>query len=167
MYHPPLYHLSSSPRAHALPVSRLPSPGLRARLLSPTDERRLLNPSRKRREKAFKSSFKFPRRFRDDLNLRCISPRTLDVDRSRRIANDRANDRSSVDRVHRVARARLAVERPSPDRHRFNLHLVSNDHADRSIDIDRVALTDLDACKSRERANARKRWDEDENGNRR
>ena len=44
---------------------------------------------------------------------------------------------------------------------------VSNDHADRSIDIDRVALTDLDACSARERANARKRWDEEENGNRR
>jgi len=99
----------------------------------------------------------------------CISPRTLDVDRSRRIANDRANDRSSVHSVHRVARARLAVERPSPDRQRFNLRArdVSNEDADRSIDIDRVALTDLDARRSRERANARKRWDEEENGNRR
>jgi|TARA_B100000683_G_scaffold57802_1_gene55577 hypothetical protein len=99
-------------------------------------------------------------------------PRTLDVDRSRRIANDRANDRSSVHRVHRVARARLAVERASPDRHRSTrARRVEGGRGsiDRSIDIDidRVALTDLDARTSRERANARKRWEEEENGNRR
>jgi hypothetical protein len=98
----------------------------------------------------------------------CISPRTLDVDRSRRIATDRANDRSSVDRVDRVACIRLAVDHPSPivssSRHRFER---ARRVELRRGSINRVALTDLVARRSCERANAWKRWEEEENGNRR